>query len=172
MAITITTLQGSSSIAADRITINDNFSTIIRGLNNLLGVLDTTTGKFDNTEVGSNNVIITEGLTITQSGIDVTKGDIGIGLGNLLLNSDGSYIQFGSTNRKVGETLLPKITISTNNFSALDFSTFDVARLPRIGTTDIADINVSNLIGGEILYNIDTGKPSYYDAISNTWVVL
>ena len=49
MAISVTVLQGTSSVSADRITLNDNFAIVEDGINNLLGILNTNTGKFDNT---------------------------------------------------------------------------------------------------------------------------
>lgn len=161
MAISVTTLQGTSSIAADRITINDNFATVVDGINNLLGILNTTTGKFDNTGVGSNSVIVTEGITVTTDGIDVTVGDLGLDDGNILLNADESYIQIGSAGNQIGEVLLPKV--SSGNFSALDISTFDVARFPKLTTAEIADIDTANLLGGETVYDTDLNVPKMYN---------
>jgi len=162
MAISVTTLQGTSSIAADRITINDNFSTVVSGINGLLGILDTTTGKFDNTGVGSNSVIVTEGLTVTTSGIGVTIGDLGLDDGDILLNKDESFIVIGSAGNKVAEKLFAKT--STGNFSGLDVSTFDLLKLPRLTTTEIGDINTSNLVGGEVVYDTTANVPKLYNA--------
>ena len=167
MAISVTTLQGTSSIAADRITINDNFATVVEGINNLLGILDTTTGKFDNTGVGSNSVIVTEGLTVTTDGIDVTAGDLGLDAGNILLNADGSYIQFGSANSQLAELLLAKISVPSTNFSAFDFSSFDLVKFPKLTTAEIADIDTTNLVGGEAVYDSDLNVPKMYNG--TTW---
>ena len=43
MAISLTTLNGTDSIAASRITINDNFATISAAMNSLLQIIDIAT---------------------------------------------------------------------------------------------------------------------------------
>lgn len=169
MAITITTLQGSSAISADRITINDNFSTVVDSINNLLGILDTVTGKFDNTGVGANSVIVTEGLTVTIDGINVTQGNIGLDTGNIILNGTNSYIQLGAKNSKLAEKTLAKV--SSGTFSAFDFSVgFNLAKLPKLTTAQIVDINISNLTGGEFVYDSTINKIKYYN--TTTWVAI
>ena len=50
MAISITTLKGTNSLSADRITINDNFNVNTNAINELIGILNTTTGKFVRTK--------------------------------------------------------------------------------------------------------------------------
>ena len=162
MAITVTTLQATSAVAADRITINDNFSTVVSSINELLAILNTTTGKFDNTGVNTNNVVVTEGITITTSGIDITAGNISATAGNILLNADESYVQIGSANNQIAEKLFAKS--SSGNFSGLDISTFDLLKLPRLTTTEIADINTSNLVGGEMVYDTTANVPKLYNA--------
>ena len=48
MAITLTTINGTDSVASSRITINDNYSTIGNALNSVLSIIDIATGKIDN----------------------------------------------------------------------------------------------------------------------------
>lgn len=98
MSIQVTTLKGTNSIASDRITINDNFDITKDAINDLLGIVDTTTGKFDNTGVGSNNTITTEALTtIGTFGVDVQgTGSINVQNGNLKLATNGNYIELGA----------------------------------------------------------------------------
>ena len=50
MAITLTTINGTDSVASSRITINDNYSTIGNALNSVLSIVDIATGKIDNLE--------------------------------------------------------------------------------------------------------------------------
>ena len=69
MAISLTTLNGTDSIAASRITLNDNFATIGSALNSLLSIIDIATGLIDNSSYGSNNNIVTGALT-SNSGIN------------------------------------------------------------------------------------------------------
>jgi hypothetical protein len=168
MAISVTVLQGTSSISADRITINDNFATVVDGINNLLGILDTTTGKFDNTGVGANSVIVTEGLTVTLDGIDIVVGDLGLDAGNVILNADESYIQLGSAGSQLAEKIFPKV--SSGNFSGLDISLFDLVKLPKKTTAEIADIDTANLEGGELVYDSTTNTPKYFNTVA--WVAI
>ena len=70
MAITIKTLKSTSSISADRITLNDNFAIITENVNSILGIVDISTGKIDNSNIGSDNTITTNGITIKESGLD------------------------------------------------------------------------------------------------------
>jgi len=148
MAITLTTLNGTDSIAATRITINDNFSTISAAMNSVLSIINIATGLIDNAGYGSNSNINTENLTVTgSSGITVTSGNINISLGNLVL---GGAIEFGSgTNVKIKKVLK---TRSTGNIYVLDLAGSTAATggtapgsigylaLPRMSTTDIKAI--------------------------------
>jgi hypothetical protein len=160
MAITLTTLNGTDSIAATRITINDNFSTISAAMNSLLSIIDIATGLFDNTGYGSNSNINTENLTVTgSSGITVTSGSINIPLGNLIL---GGAIEFGSgTNVKIKKVSKP--TGPSSNIFVLDLAGASAATggtapgsvgyvaLPRATTSSIQSIQNPEL--GSIVYD-------------------
>ena len=109
MAITITTLQGTSSLSADRITLNDNFKINTDAINNILGVVDTTTGTIDNTGVGTNNVIKTEGLTTSgtaNNGIEVQTGNINITSGSFRATTNGSFLELGADGSKIIDTVV------------------------------------------------------------------
>lgn len=109
MAISLTTLNGTDSIAASRITINDNFATVSAALNSLLQIIDIATGFFDNSTFGSNNNIQTGNITITgNTGVTVTTGNINISNGNLTL---AGRIEFGAgTNVILKKTSKPLTT--------------------------------------------------------------
>jgi hypothetical protein len=97
MAINLTTINGTDSIAATRITINDNFATLSSAVNSFLSIIDIATGFIDNSGFGSNNNIKTGNLNVTgNTGIEVTTGSINIQIGNLILNNINSRIEFGS----------------------------------------------------------------------------
>ena len=92
MAISLTTLNGTDSIAASRITLNDNFATIGSALNSLLSMIDIATGLIDNSSYGSNNNIVTGSLT-ANSGITINSGALTISNGDITLSGK---ITFGS----------------------------------------------------------------------------
>ena len=75
MAITITTLQGTNSLSADRITINDNFKINTDAINNILGVVDTTIGLIDKLLTLSNKYL-GEGQNVVAELEKATKDDL------------------------------------------------------------------------------------------------
>jgi len=93
MAIQLTTINGTDSIAATRITINDNFATLSDSLNSVLQMVNISTGAFDNTTFGSNPQIKT-GSIIAGNGITVTSGDIVLYGGNVKVGTN-AYLEFG-----------------------------------------------------------------------------
>jgi hypothetical protein len=94
MAIQLTTINGTDSIAATRITINDNFSTLSDALNSVLQMVNISTGYFDNSTFGSNPQIKT-GSVVSTNTITSTNGDIIASQGNLKLGIN-AYIEFGT----------------------------------------------------------------------------
>jgi hypothetical protein len=168
MAITLTTLNGTDSIAATRITINDNFSTISAAMNSLLSIIDIATGLIDNSGYGSNSNINTGNLTVTgSSGITVTSGNITITLGNLVL---GGAIEFGSgTNVKIKKVSKP--TGVSSSIYVLDVAGASAATggtapgsigyvaLPRATTSNIKDIQNPEL--GAIVYDVAQNVLAY-----------
>ena len=168
MAITLTTLNGTDSIAATRITINDNFATISSAMNSLLSIIDIATGLIDNTGYGSNSNINTENITVSGiAGVVVTSGSITISNGNLTL---GGAIEFGGgTNVKIKKILKP---LSVGNIYVLDMagSTGTTAggtsagnigylALPRLATVNIKDIQNPEI--GAIVYDISQNMLAY-----------
>jgi hypothetical protein len=161
MAITLTTLNGTDSIASARITINDNFSTISSALNSALSIIDIATGLIDNTGYGSNNNIRTETLTAT-TGITISSGNLSVSNGNVVLSGN---IQLGSgTNVTIKKNLhnLSTGTIFTMDVSGATGITgpspVGALAIPRLPLATIQDIRNPEL--GSIVYDT-TGNKLY-----------
>jgi hypothetical protein len=159
MAISLTTLNGTDSIASARITINDNFSTLGSALNSVLSILDIATGFIDNTSYGSNNNIRTESITAT-TGITISSGNLTISNGNAVLSGS---IQLGSgTNVNIKKNLhnLTSGTIYTLDVSGSTGITgstpVGALVIPRLSTASYTDIRTPEL--GSIVYDISTDK--------------
>jgi hypothetical protein len=161
MAISLTTLNGTDSIASSRITINDNFSTISSALNSVLTIIDIATGYFDNTGYGSNNNIKTENITVTgSSGVTVSSGGISVTSGNVTL---GGFIEFGSgTGIKIKKT---NKSLTTGTINILDVAGATGASnsgsvgyfvVPRLTTSVIQDIQGPEY--GAMVYDLSTNK--------------
>ena len=185
MAISTTTLNGTDSIAASRITINDNFNTIKSALNDLLSIVDIATGKINNYGYGSNNDIETEDLIVRGSvggGISVLSGGITVSSGPIIISSQ--YLQVGSgTNsvkmERVSKTYSGSSTIPTVNFSGNGATggtgPIGYMTIPRMTTADINSIISPAL--GSLVYDTSlntfkgcTGSSS--NAGASTWVTL
>ena len=162
MAISTTTLNGTDSIAASRITINDNFNTIKSALNDLLSIIDIATGKINNSTYGSNNDIETEDLIVKGSlggGISVISGGITVSSGPIVINS--SYLQIGSGTNSVYLTrdsrTLPSGSIPVLNLSgaaagATGAGNIGYVALPRLDTATIKSIEQPTV--GSMVYSI------------------
>tara|TARA_Y100000389_G_scaffold68599_1_gene65064 strand:- start:2182 stop:2706 length:525 start_codon:yes stop_codon:yes gene_type:complete len=138
MAITITTLQGTNSLSADRITINDNFKINTDAINNILGVVDTTIGLIDNTGLGgSNQTIKTEGIVLTTSGVDVQGGNVSISSGSFKATTNGSFLQLGADNSKIIDTI---ITVGAVNKHFIGATGFDGIQISEMTTAEITAI--------------------------------
>jgi hypothetical protein len=160
MAISLTTLNGTDSVASARITINDNFSTLGSALNSVLSILDIATGFIDNTNYGSNNNIKTESLTAT-TGITISSGNLTVSNGNLVFSGS---IQLGSgTNVNIKKTLHNLTsggtiyTIDVSGGTGTTGSTPVAAlAIPRLTTAAIDNIQNPEL--GSIVYDISTSQ--------------
>jgi hypothetical protein len=161
MAITITTLNGTDSIASSRITINDNFSTISSALNSVLSIIDIATGYIDNSGYGSNSNIKTENITVTGSGgLTVSSGNVSVTTGNVVL---GGYVEFGSgTGIKIKKT---NKSLTTGTINILDVAGATGASnsgsigylvVPRLITSVIQDIRGPEY--GAMVYDLSTNK--------------
>lgn len=116
MAITTTDIKGTDSISASRITINDNISTIVEALNDVLSIVDIGTGKIDNSTYASLNNIKTTAIEITgSSGVTVNTGSINVSAGNVVI-ALGS-LKFASSSIKQS-TVSSKPVISSVGASA------------------------------------------------------
>jgi hypothetical protein len=136
MAITLTTLNGTDSIAASRITINDNFATIGDALNEVLSIIDIATGKIDNYNFGGSNPSIETGDVIIHGtagsgGINVLSGNIIAQNGNIVIGgvSGSGYLEMG-LNSGVKIQRFTK-NLSVGNIPIMDFS----GSVGALGTT-------------------------------------
>lgn len=170
MAISLTTLNGTDSIAASRITLNDNFATIGSALNSLLSMIDIATGLIDNSSYGSNNNIVTGALT-SNSGITINSGNITVSNGDMILSGK---ITFGSGTQVAIKRTSHNLT--TGSIYILDAagatgatSTGQVGYyvLPRQTTAVIKDIQNPEL--GAVVY--DTAQNVLAYCIGTTSVV-
>lgn len=167
MAISTTTLNGTDSVAASRITLNDNFNTIKDALNNVLQIVDIATGKINNYNYGSNNDMETEDITVRGSGasggVFVLSGNVNVNNGNVIIGSstvDGFLQIGGGTNsifiQKISRTLntgpsIPTINLSGSTAGATGPSNVGYVTLPRLADPVIRTILNPTL--GSIVYS-------------------
>lgn len=166
MAISITTLNGTDSVSSSRITINDNFTTVLSALNKILNIIDISTGKINNKIAGlSNPDIETEDLTVkgsTNGGITVESGNITLtNAASIILNTgkislggiSGSSLV--NINKTSGATNLP--TLNVSGISATGgASTVGYLTIPRLATSVIQAITTPHT--GSLVYDITTSK--------------
>lgn len=127
MAITLTTMNGTDSIAASRITINDNFATISDALNEVLTIVDIATGKIDNYNYGGSNPSIETGDviihgTIGTGGINILSGNIITQNGNFIIGgtSGTGYLEIGLNSGVKLQKFTKNLTVG--NIPSIDFS--------------------------------------------------
>lgn len=184
MAISTTTLNGTDSISASRISINDNFNTIKSALNDLLTIIDIATGKINNYGYGSNNDMETEDLIVRGSvggGLSVISGDVVVNSGAIIINSQ--YLQVGSGSNAIkmekGSKILGTGSIPIVNFSGSGATggtgPVGYMTVPRMSTADINGI--LDPAEGSIVYDTQlhcfkgcTGSSSVVNG--STWVIL
>lgn len=167
MAITTTNLNGTDSVSASRITLNDNFNTIVDSLNDVLSIIDIATGKINNFGYGSNNDMETEDLIVRGSvggGINVISGNVTLNAGNVVIGAN-NLLQVGAGSNaiffeKLSRTYAVSGTIPTINFSGSGLTgpttsgPVGYMTIPRMTTADIDSI-VSPL-EGSLVYDIST----------------
>ena len=171
MAITITTLQGTNSLSADRITLNDNFKINTDAINNILGVVDTTIGLIDNTGLGgSNQTIKTEGIVLTTSGVDVQGGDVSIGsTGNFKATTNGAYLQLGADNSKIIDTSFTVASVTKHFIGTTGFSGIEV---PRMTTAELTAFGASLGTKNMIAFDSTSGVNKFKGWNGTAWVEL
>jgi len=172
MAITITTLQGTSSLSADRITLNDNFKINTDAINNILGVVNTTTGLIDNTGVSTNNVIKTEGLTTSGSnnnGIEVQTGSINITDGDFKATTNGSYLELGADGSKIIDTFITVAAVTKHFVGTTGFSGIEV---PRMTTAELTAFGPSLATKNMIVFDYTVGVLKFKGWNGTAWVEL
>tara|TARA_Y100001937_G_scaffold116495_1_gene168495 strand:- start:395 stop:910 length:516 start_codon:yes stop_codon:yes gene_type:complete len=167
MAITITTLQGTNSLSADRITINDNFKINTDAINNILGVVDTTTGLIDNTGVGSNNTIKTDGIVLTTSGVDVQGGNVSISSGSFKATTNGSFLELGADNSKIIDTILPVGTGGPSPSHIIGATGFIGIQISEMTTTERTAVTLTATSPKIITFDTDLNK--FYGWNGTTW---
>lgn len=187
MAINVTTINGTDSVASSRITINDNFETVRSSLNDLLSIIDIATGKINNFGYGSNNDIETEDLIVRGSGgggIDVISGNIRVGNGNIVIGGTAGtgFLQIGAGANSIRvEKVLRNLisgpgSIATFNLSGVGSTggagPVGYVTLPRLSTASINDI--TNPFVGSLVYDINTDEVKVFTSTgpTGTWTSL
>jgi hypothetical protein len=172
MAITITTLQGTNSLSADRITLNDNFKINTDAINNILSIVDTTTGLIDNTGVSTNNVIKTEGLTTSGSannGIEVQTGSINITDGDFRATTNGSFLELGADGSKIVDTSFTVASVTKHFIGTTGFSGIEV---PRMTTAELTAFGASLGTKNMIAFDSTSGVNKFKGWNGTAWVEL
>lgn len=159
--VEITTIQGVDSLAASRITINDNFASIQSALDDVLQIVNISTGKINNSGYGSDNDLETEDLIIngsTGGGINVVSGNISMAAGDLKIIGGNFRIELGN-NIKIQKY---SKNLSVGTIDVLSLSGVGVTggsgpvgyvSLPRLNTATINDIQQPEL--GALVFDID-----------------
>lgn len=169
MAITITTLQGTNSLSADRITINDNFKINTDAINNILGVVDTTTGLIDNTGLGgSNQTIKTEGIVLTTSGVDVQGGNVSVSSGSFKATTNGSFLQLGADNSKIIDIIMPTVAGIPSPSHIIGATGFIGIQIPEMTSSERTGIIVTSTSPKIITF--DTTDNKFYGWTGAGWV--
>ena len=167
MAINLTTILGTDSLAANRIVINDNFKSLSSSFNKILSVLDINTGMIDNT----NSVIptmSTGNLSIKGPvGIVINSGDLVLSTGSVKIGGT-AFIEFGSqsgitikrTNKSNGSNSIPILDFSGSTGPTFNGSQAYIS-LPKYSNSVIMDVDGTTLLNnpeyGSIFYDNDTG---------------
>lgn len=161
MAISLTTLNGTDSVSSSRITINDNFTTVLSALNKVLSIIDISTGKINNYSFnGSNNDIETEDLVVKGSvGITVQSGNITLNNAVGLTLVNGKITMGGATIEKINKSSGTS-TLPTLNFSGVSATggtgTAGYLTIPRLTMSTIQAITTPHL--GSLVYETTTNK--------------
>ena len=104
MAISLTTINGTDSIAASRITINDNFSTVKSAVDDIQSVINST-GAINNSSK-STPTIQTGSITVTgATGVTISTGSLSVTAGNITLGGTLSFGTNGATIKKTNKTI-------------------------------------------------------------------
>jgi hypothetical protein len=182
MAISLTTLNGTDSVAASRITINDNFNTVLDAMNDLLAIIDIATGKINNYGYGSNNDMETEDLIVrgsTGGGISVITGNINVNNGNVITSG---YFEIGAgTGARIEKINRTSFAIPSANYMTWNLSgsgatggtgPMTYVTLPRKATSEINDIVNPQL--GALVYDTATNQVKVCTAsgATGTWTAL
>ena len=162
MAISLTTLNGTDSVSSSRITINDNFNTVLDAMNDLLAIIDIATGKINNYGYGSNNDMETEDLIVrgsTGGGISVITGNINVNNGNVITSG---YFEIGAgTGARVEKIVRSSAATPSANYITWNISgvgsisgtgPMSYVTIPRISTAEIKDITNPHL--GALVYDV------------------
>ena len=144
MAVSITTLQATDSLASSRLTLNSNFSVLKAGVDAVQLLLDPTTSILSGVKSATiNDAAVSLSTTIFQvgkgssllgnvimgstgastsvlingnGGVVIDKSSLGINIGNLTVSSSTSVSSFGGSLSVTNENRLPGIAVA---FSAI-----------------------------------------------------
>jgi hypothetical protein len=167
MAINLTTILGTDSLAANRIVINDNFKSLSSSFNKILSVLDINTGMIDNTK-SVIPTMSTGNLSIKGPvGIVINSGDLVLSTGSVKIGGT-AFIEFGSqsgitikrTNKSNGTDSIPILDFSGSTGPTFNGSQAYIS-LPKYSNSVIMDADGTTLLNnpeyGSIFYDNDTG---------------
>jgi hypothetical protein len=179
--IQVTTLKGTDSLSASRITINDNFKVIEDSLNAVLQVFDVSTGKINNYGYGTDNDIETEDIIVrgsTAGGVNVLSGSVIVNNGNVLVSG---YLEFGPGSGVRLEKVNKNFNIAPGNIPTINASgtggtggvgSIAYFAIPRLSTSQIEDIQ--NPAVGAIVCDVSgaTGvlKMCFASGVTGSWV--
>ena len=175
MAISLTTLNGTDSVSSSRITINDNFNTVLDAMNDLLAIIDIATGKINNYGYGSNNDMETEDLIVrgsTGGGISVITGNINVNNGNVITSG---YFEIGAGTGARIEKITRSSSTTISTYSTWNLSgtggiggtgPMSYVTIPRISTSEILDIANPHL--GALVYDVSQNVLAYCVGTTST----
>lgn len=160
MAISLTTINGTDSIAASRITLNDNFSTVKSAIDDIQSVVNST-GAIDNSSKGS-PTIQTGSITVTgANGVTISTGSLSVTAGNITL---GGTLSFGTgatikrTNKTISSVSTPILDVAGAT-GATFTGTVGYFVIPRQTTAAIKSTVNPEL--GALVYNTDINTLVY-----------
>lgn len=156
MAINIITINGTDSIAASRVTLNNNFTEVKTKVDPILDSFDTNNGVF-NISALTNGQLIAKKLTITTAGIAVQGGAVTLaGASNLTMSGGDLTLTTGSAILSGGATI-----------NGVTLASASVLR--ETGTLSFAQAAIDNTNVKRTFYLDDTSQTSIQlDPLSTT----
>ena len=173
MAINIITINGTDSIAASRVTLNNNFTEVKTKVDPILDSFDTSNGVL-NISTLTNGQLIAKRLTITTAGINVQGGAVTLGASsNMTLNGGTLTLTTGAADFSGGATA-KGLTLSTasklNEAGDFNFTAATVNDTTAKRTLYVTSANTNSEITLDVLTTtteifVINDKPSAIDLI-------